>query len=58
MPYDPAQVRLFQMIAHGKAAPHKGLSKGKAAKLLAEAGQSHDSGHKHKSASHALTGKK
>lgn len=44
MPYDPAQVRLFQMAAHGKI-KRKGLSPGKAASLLSEAGQSHNSGH-------------
>lgn len=44
MPYPSKTVRLFQMIAHGKT-ERKGLSKGKASKLLAEAGQSHSSGH-------------
>jgi hypothetical protein len=45
MPYGSKQVRLFQMIKHGKIM-RKGLSPGKASKLLAEAGQSHKSGHK------------
>lgn len=45
MPYDNAQVRLFQMIAHGKAPGRKGLSPKKAKSLLTEAGQSHNNGH-------------
>lgn len=44
MPYNDAQVRLFQMVAHGKI-KRKGLTPGKAAALLSEAGQSHNSGH-------------
>jgi hypothetical protein len=45
MPYTAKQVRLFQMIKHGKV-KRKGLSAGKAAKMLTEAGQSRSSGHK------------
>lgn len=44
MPYDAAQVRLFQMVKHGKI-KRKGLSPGKAAALLSEAEQSRSSGH-------------
>jgi hypothetical protein len=43
MPYNPAQVRLFQAVKHG-GIKRKGLSKGKAAEILAEAGQSRKSG--------------
>ena len=44
MPYQPQQVRLFQMIAHGKAAQRRGLSETKARSLLQEAGQQHETG--------------
>ncbi len=44
MPYNDAQVRLFQMVKHGKA-HKKGMSARTASKMLSEAGQSHDSGH-------------
>lgn len=44
MPYSPKQIRLFQAIKHGKI-KRKGISKGKAAAILAEAGQSNKSGH-------------
>jgi hypothetical protein len=56
VPYNDAQVRLFQMVKHGKIR-RKGVTKGKAASLLSEAGQSHNPGHpmkKHASASRAL----
>lgn len=49
MPYPASTVRLFQMVRHGKA-HRKGLSSGKAAALLSEAGQSHDSGQPKKKA--------
>lgn len=51
MPYPAPTVRLFQMVAHGKAAPRKGLSRGKAAQLLAEAGQAHKTGIPHRASS-------
>jgi hypothetical protein len=47
MPYNDSQVRLFQMAKHGKI-HRKGLSPGKASKILAEAGQTHSSGHPQK----------
>lgn len=55
MPYDAKQVRLFQMVRHGKL-KRPGLSSRTAGKLLKEAGQSKDSGHptKKRRASHAL----
>ncbi len=53
MPYNSAQVRLFQMVKHGKA-HKKGLSPAKASSLLSEAGQSKSSGH----ASKVLSGKR
>lgn len=53
MPYNPAQVRLFQAVKHGSF-KKKGLTPGKAAALLSEARQSKKSGH----AAKTLSGKK
>lgn len=48
MPYSDRQVKLFQGIAHGSI-KKPGLTRGKASKMLAEAGQSKQSGHKRRS---------
>ena len=47
MPYNKSQVRLFQMVKHGKAT-RSHMSPARASQMLTEAGQSHDSGHKKK----------